>query len=177
MTHQPHPDKAAIAVNCAVITVSDTRSPQTDRSGQLIQQLLRDAGHGIGVYKIVKDEPTQIQDYLKLLAERSDLNALIFNGGTGIAPRDTTYDALETFLEKTLPGFGEIFRFLSYQEIGSRAIASRAVAGVYQKKLVFSIPGSSGAVKLALQQLILPELIHLVTQLDPSISNPLGKNS
>jgi molybdenum cofactor biosynthesis protein B len=102
---------------------------------------------------------------LKALGERSDLEALIFNGGTGIAPRDTTYDALENLLEKTLPGFGEVFRFLSYQEIGSRAIASRAVAGVYQKKLIFSIPGSTAAVKLAVQQLILPELIHLVTQL------------
>ncbi|HBY77995.1 MAG TPA: molybdenum cofactor biosynthesis protein, partial [Cyanobacteria bacterium UBA11148] len=93
------------------------------------------------------------------------LDALIFNGGTGIAPRDTTYEVLERLLEKTLPGFGEVFRFLSYQEIGSRAIASRAVAGVYQGKLVFSIPGSTGAVKLAMQQLILPELIHLITQL------------
>jgi molybdenum cofactor biosynthesis protein B len=90
---------------------------------------------------------------------------VIFNGGTGIAPRDTTYDTLEKLLEKTLPGFGEVFRFLSYQEIGSRAIASRAVAGIYQTKLIFSIPGSTGAVQLAVQQLILPELIHLVSQL------------
>ncbi|HBL11261.1 MAG TPA: molybdenum cofactor biosynthesis protein [Cyanobacteria bacterium UBA11162] len=165
MTQQPHPDSAPRRVNCAVITVSDTRSHETDRSGQLIQELLLEAGHGVVVYQIIKDEPTQIQDYLKALGEHSDLDALIFNGGTGIAPRDTTYDALERLLEKTLPGFGEVFRFLSYQEIGSRAIASRAIAGVYQSKLVFSIPGSTGAVKLAMQQLILPELIHLITQL------------
>jgi len=165
MTHQPHPDAAKRAVNCAVITVSDTRSPETDRSGKLIEQLLLDAGHQVGFYTILKDEPAQIRAHLKALGERSDLEALIFNGGTGIAPRDTTYDALESLLEKTLPGFGEVFRFLSYQEIGSRAIASRAVAGVYQKKLIFSIPGSTAAVKLAVQQLILPELIHLVTQL------------
>ena len=165
MTHQPHPDAAKRAVNCAVITVSDTRSPETDRSGKLIEQLLLDAGHQVGFYTILKDEPAQIRDHLKALGERSGLEALIFNGGTGIAPRDTTYDALESLLEKTLPGFGEVFRFLSYQEIGSRAIASRAVAGVYQKKLIFSIPGSTAAVKLAVQQLILPELIHLVTQL------------
>ncbi len=165
MTHQPHPDAAKMAVNCAVITVSDTRSPETDRSGKLIEQLLLDAGHQVGFYTILKDEPAQIGAQLKALGERSDLEALIFNGGTGIAPRDTTYDALESLLEKTLPGFGEVFRFLSYQEIGSRAIASRAVAGVYQKKLIFSIPGSTAAVKLAVQQLILPELIHLVTQL------------
>ena len=165
MAQQPHPDAVQMTVNCAVVTVSDTRSPETDRSGQLIKQLLLDAGHLVNVYTILKDEPAQIQAYLEALAEQSDIDAVIFNGGTGIAPRDTTYDALDSLLEKTLPGFGEIFRFLSYQEIGSRAIASRAVAGVYKTKLVFSIPGSSGAVKLAVQQLILPELIHLVTQL------------
>jgi molybdenum cofactor biosynthesis protein B len=165
MIQQPHPDLSKITVNCAVITISDTRSPETDRSGQLIQQLLLDAGHLVSVYTILKDEPTQIQAQLEALGERSDVDALIFNGGTGIASRDTTYEALESLLEKTLPGFGEVFRFLSYQEIGSRAIASRAVAGVYKMKLVFSIPGSTGAVKLAVQQLILPELIHLVTQL------------
>ncbi len=165
MTQRPHPDTAQITVNCAVITVSDTRSPETDRSGQLIKQLLLDAGHLVSDYTILKDEPAQIQAYLEGFRERSDVDALIFNGGTGIAPRDTTYDALESLLGKTLPGFGEVFRFLSYQEIGSRAIASRAIAGVYESKLVFSIPGSTGAVKLAVQQLILPELIHLVTQL------------
>jgi len=90
---------------------------------------------------------------------------LIFNGGTGIAPRDTTYDAIESLLDKSLPGFGELFRFLSYQEIGSRAIASRAIAGVYQNKLVFSLPGSTNAVGLAMKALILPELVHLVHQL------------
>ncbi|MBW4577008.1 MAG: MogA/MoaB family molybdenum cofactor biosynthesis protein [Aphanothece sp. CMT-3BRIN-NPC111] len=165
MVKQPHPDPPTMTVNCAVITVSDTRSKETDRSGQLIRQLLLDAGHVVEVYSILKDEPTQIQAQLEALGQRPDLDALIFNGGTGIAPRDTTYDALERLLEKTLPGFGELFRWLSYQEIGSRAIASRAVAGTYQSKLVFSIPGSTGAVKLALQQLILPELVHLVTQL------------
>jgi len=165
MIQQPHPDLTKITVNCAVITISDTRSSETDRSGQLIQQLLLDAGHLVSVYTILKDEPAQIQAHLEALGERSDVDALIFNGGTGIASRDTTYEALESLLEKTLPGFGEVFRFLSYQEIGSRAIASRAVAGVYKMKLVFSIPGSTGAVKLAVQKLILPELIHLVTQL------------
>ncbi len=166
MTQRPHPDSAQMTANCAVITVSDTRSPETDRSGQLIEQLLLEAGHTVGVYTILKDEPAQIQAQLNAMGERSDLDAIIFNGGTGIAPRDTTYDALESLLEKTLPGFGEVFRFLSYQEIGSRAIASRAVAGIYRTKLVFSIPGSTGAVKLAVQQLILPELVHLLSQLE-----------
>ncbi|MCT7952821.1 MogA/MoaB family molybdenum cofactor biosynthesis protein [Ancylothrix sp. C2] len=167
----PHPDTEKIKVNCAVITVSDTRTPETDRSGQLIQQLLTQAGHLVTAYAILKDEPILIQAKLEELSGVSDLDVLIFNGGTGIAPRDTTYDALAGLLDKTLPGFGEIFRWLSYQEIGSRAMASRAIAGVYSQKIVFSIPGSSGAVKLALEKLILPELIHLVGQLNQ------GKNS
>ncbi|MCP2731312.1 MogA/MoaB family molybdenum cofactor biosynthesis protein [Limnofasciculus baicalensis] len=165
MRQQPHPDSTQRTVNCAVITISDTRSLETDRSGQIIQQLLVEAGHSILAYRILQDEPTLIRDYLQELAQRADIEAIVFNGGTGIAPRDTTYDALEDLLEKTLPGFGEIFRALSYQEIGSRAIASRAVAGIYQGKLVFSIPGSTGAVKLALSQIIIPEIIHLITQL------------
>ena len=99
------------------------------------------------------------------------MEVIICNGGTGIAPRDTTYEALQQVLEKTLPGFGELFRYLSYQEIGSRAIASRATAGVYSNKLVFSLPGSSKAVQLALESLILPELIHLVKQLRSGLGN------
>ena len=165
MTNLPHPDIKGMTVTCAVITVSDTRWPETDTSGKLIKQLLQNAGHAIGEYAILKDEPTQIRELLATLGQRPDLDALIFNGGTGIAPRDTTYDALENELSKTLPGFGELFRFLSYQEIGSRAIASRAVAGVYQSKLVFSVPGSSNAVKLAIESLIIPELVHLVNQI------------
>lgn len=165
MVQQPHPDQTLITVSCAVITVSDTRSQATDRSGQLIQQLLVDAGHRVVVYNILKDEPTQIEAELTTLGQSSDIDILIFNGGTGIAPRDTTYDAIEKLLEKVLPGFGELFRWLSFQEIGSRAIASRAVAGVYEEKLVFALPGSTNAVKLAMQQLILPEIVHLVSQL------------
>lgn len=165
MTHRPHPDRDKISVNCAIITVSDTRTTETDRSGELIKQLLIDAGHAVGAYAIVKDEPAQIAAQMQSFANRADLQVVIFNGGTGIAPRDTTYDAIEQLLSKTLPGFGELFRYLSYQEIGSRAIASRAVAGIYQNKLVFSLPGSTNAVKLATEKLILPELIHLVTQL------------
>ncbi|MCP6763054.1 MAG: MogA/MoaB family molybdenum cofactor biosynthesis protein [Fischerella sp. CENA71] len=165
MTNIPHSDSQVLTVTCAVVTVSDTRSESTDKSGQLIQQLLGDAHHTVGDYTIIKDEPAQIQTELERLGKNSDLDAVIFNGGTGIAPRDTTYDAIEKLLEKTLPGFGELFRFLSYQEIGSRAIASRAVAGVYQSKLIFSVPGSSNAVRLAMEKLILPELSHLVSLL------------
>lgn len=165
MMQQPHPDLQSTTLTCAVVTVSDTRSPETDKSGQLIQQLLRNTNHVIADYTIVKDEPIQIQEQMEQLGKRPDLDVVIFNGGTGIAPRDTTYDAIEKLLEKTLPGFGELFRFLSYQEIGSRAIASRAVAGVYQQKLIFSLPGSTNAVRLAMEKLILPELAHLVSQL------------
>ena len=161
---RPHPDEQPIAVNCAVITVSDTRTTQTDKSGRLIQQLLTDAGHQIITYSIVKDEPENIRNLLIELDNNSKLKAIIFSGGTGIAPRDTTYDVVNNWLTKTIPGFGEIFRYLSYQEIGSRAVASRAVAGVTNQKLIFSLPGSSNAVKLAVTQLILPELNHLVRQ-------------
>lgn len=161
----PHPDSPAIKVICAVITVSDTRSKETDKSGQLIQQLLYDANHIVKFYTIIKDEPVQIVAQLELTQQYTEIDAVIFNGGTGISPRDTTYDTLEKLLEKTLPGFGELFRFLSYQEIGSRAIASRAVAGIYKQKLIFSIPGSTKAVQLAMSKLILPELIHLVSQI------------
>ncbi|HEY9660569.1 MAG TPA: MogA/MoaB family molybdenum cofactor biosynthesis protein [Allocoleopsis sp.] len=161
----PHPDTQPLSVRCAVITVSDTRSPDTDRSGQLIQQLLQTAQHQVVDYVLLKDEPDPIQSHLKILVRRSDVEAIILNGGTGIAPRDTTYDAIERLLDKTLPGFGELFRWLSYQEIGSRAMASRAVGGVCQGKLVFSLPGSSNAVRLAMEKLILPELAHLVKQL------------
>lgn len=161
----PHPDRQQIAAKCAVITVSDTRTPETDKSGSIIQQLLKDAGHQISDYRIVRDEPTQIQALLNEL-ERKKARVIIFSGGTGIAPRDTTYDVVESWLTKIIPGFGEIFRYLSYREIGSRAIASRAVAGVRNQKLLFSLPGSSNAVKLAVTQLILPELNHLLSQLE-----------
>jgi molybdopterin adenylyltransferase len=167
MAHLPHPDPTFNAVSCAVITVSDTRSPETDRSGGVIQQQLAAAGHSLVIYKIIKDEPEQIQTLLMEWVNRPDLDVVLLNGGTGIAPRDTTYDAIERLLDKVLPGFGELFRWLSYQEIGSRAIASRAIAGICQGKLIFSLPGSTHAVQLALEKLILPELIHLVGQLHP----------
>lgn len=164
---QPHRDQRLISLHCAILTVSDTRTPETDRSGQLIKTKLEDNGHQVLDYRVIPDDPEQIMKQVSRLGKMEELAVILCHGGTGIAPRDTTYDALVTLLEKTLPGFGELFRYLSYQEIGSRAIASRAIAGVYQNKLVFSLPGSSNAVKLGLEQLILPELIHLVTQLQP----------
>jgi molybdopterin adenylyltransferase len=162
---QPHPDTIDSSINCAVITVSDTRTPETDTSGKEIDRLFQAAGHRIISYGIVPDEPTQIQAELdRALTSESKIQAIVFNGGTGISVRDTTYDAIASKLTKILPGFGEIFRLLSYQEIGSRAIASRAIAGTYHHLLVFSLPGSSAAVRLGMEKLILPELVHLVTQ-------------
>jgi molybdopterin adenylyltransferase len=168
MNSQPHPEAQPSSIVCAIITISDSRTIATDSSGQTIQELLLAAGHRIGHYQILPDEPAQIQSLLQTLADRTELQAVIFNGGTGIAPRDTTYEALTGLLEKTLPGFGEIFRWLSYPEIGSRAIASRAIAGTYGRLLIFSLPGSRGAVTLGTSQLILPELRHLVHQLRPT---------
>ncbi len=157
----PHADTTQTSVLCALLTVSDTRDETTDKSGQLMRSHLTEAGHTISHYQIIKDEPEQIALLVRTLAIRSDVQAIILNGGTGIAARDTTFDAIAPLLEKELPGFGEIFRQLSYAEIGSRAIASRATAGIHNHTLIFSLPGSSKAVKLALEKLILPELRHL----------------
>ncbi|MCL1490572.1 MAG: MogA/MoaB family molybdenum cofactor biosynthesis protein [Pseudanabaena sp. Salubria-1] len=164
-SQNPCPDPPSYQVHFAVITVSDTRTPETDKSGNFIKQSMTNAGHFLDYYTLVKDEPDEIREQMYKLAAIAALDAIILNGGTGIAPRDTTYDAIAALLEKTLPGFGEMFRYLSWQEVGSRAIASRSEAGIYQGKLVFSLPGSSNAVKLAIEQLILPEIIHLVRQL------------
>lgn len=162
-----HPHGTARTVGCAVVTVSDSRTPATDTSGQCIESLLRQAGHSVVAYHIVKDEPAQIVPLVRGLVQQAEIEAIILNGGTGIAPRDTTYEALLPLLSKQLPGFGEIFRQLSYGEIGSRAIASRAIAGVCENTLIFSLPGSSKAVKLATEALILPELSHLTSLLRP----------
>ena len=163
MSH-PHPD-AAIAVKCAVLTVSDTRTPDTDKSGNLMRSQLMAAQHQVVEYALLKDEPEQVRQQILAWVAVPKLDAILVNGGTGIAPRDTTYEAISGLLTKTLPGFGELFRMLSYEQIGSRAMASRAIAGVCQSTLIFSTPGSSKAVELAMDKLILPELIHLITQM------------
>ena len=165
MPAEEHKEQAQIegAIPVAVVTVSDTRTPETDTSGKIIQDKLIAAGHTVADYRIIKDEPEMIVALLNVFTmPEHPCKIMIFNGGTGIAPRDNTYDAIAYNLEKTLPGFGEIFRMLSYQEIGSAAMLSRAVAGVYRGKVVFSTPGSSNAVTLAMDKLILPELQHLV---------------
>ena len=151
-------------VPIAVVTVSDTRTEQTDESGQLIRALAAKAGHTIVSYRIVQDEPEQVLAALEEFAA-GEARLIIFNGGTGIGRRDRTFDVISKALDKTLPGFGEIFRMLSYQEVGAAAMLSRATAGVYQGKIVFSTPGSPNAVRLALEKLILPEAQHLAWEL------------
>lgn len=159
----PHPDPATPpAIACAVITVSDTRTLADDRSGQVIVDGLAAAGHAIVHRVVLRDEPLQIAATTEALVDRGDIAAIILTGGTGIAPRDTTYDAIAGLLQREIPGFGELFRSLSYQEIGSRAMASRAVAGTRDRALIFSLPGSSNACRLAMDALIVPELPHLV---------------
>jgi len=167
MAHKEHKQDAPATVGCAVITVSDTRDEKTDRSGQLMQDLLLGAGHEIVYYGIVKDSPLQIRGELAMLGESSSCQAILLNGGTGISPRDTTYDTIDAMLDKRLDGFGEIFRYLSFKEIGPSAIMSRAVAGTYRGRIIVSVPGSTGAVRLAMEQLILPELGHMVGTVAP----------
>ena len=146
-----------------MITVSDTRTEFNDESGQLIKGLLTQGGHETVGYHIVKDEPDEIGTLLQETMFRNDVEAVLLSGGTGIAPRDGTYEIVSQLLAKRLDGFGELFRFLSYQEIGSAAIMSRAVAGVASGKIVISLPGSQGAVRLAMEQLVLPELGHMIS--------------
>lgn len=164
-SHKEHKEKAKTRIGCGIITVSDTRTPETDKSGQLIRERLEDAGHEIIEYHISKDDPNQIRPLVEELLTQPTLEALIINGGTGVARRDVTYDVVSRMVEKTLPGFGELFRLLSYEEIGSAALLSRAMAGTIGDKVVFSLPGSSGAVRLALEKLILPEMPHIVFEL------------
>lgn len=165
MTDLPHPDTAELLVHCAILTVSDSRTAATDLSGQFIKQALEQAGHQISDYTLLPDDPLQIRRQVEAWSQHDHLDVIILNGGTGIAPRDTTYDAIATLLEKPLPGFGELFRWLSYQQIGSRAMASRATAGVFRSRLIFALPGSRHGVQLGMEALILPELRHLVQQL------------
>ncbi|MEL6401146.1 MAG: MogA/MoaB family molybdenum cofactor biosynthesis protein [Cyanobacteria bacterium J06607_6] len=161
----PHPDLAAVTVGYAVLTVSDTRTPATDKSGQLLQAKLTAAHHSVAAYAILPDEREAVGRQVQTWVANGSIAVIVLNGGTGLAPRDTTYEAIAALLSKTLLGFGEIFRQLSYAEIGSRAMASRAIAGVCESTLIFSLPGSFKAVALAMDQLILPELVHLTTQL------------
>jgi molybdopterin adenylyltransferase len=163
MGHQDHRAAAPSKVNCVVITVSDTRTAETDTSGRLIQKLLGERQHTVMRYHLIKDEPSQIQE--QILKAPPDTQAIIISGGTGLSKRDSTHEAVSVLLEKQIEGFGELFRALSYHEIGSAAMLSRTTAGIYQGKVIFSLPGSEAAVRLAMEKLILPELGHLIFEL------------
>lgn len=148
-------------VTVGIVTVSDTRTPQTDANRQYIEARMAELGHAVAAYRLIRDEPEQVSAALDELCALPTVQIVLFNGGTGISPRDTTYDVISRRLEKTLPGFGELFRAISYQEIGAAAMLSRATAGVYRGVVVVSMPGSPHAVRTALENLILPELNHL----------------
>jgi molybdenum cofactor biosynthesis protein B len=160
-----HREAAPDVVRCAVLTVSDTRTEETDTSGGVIRHLLAGVGHEVADYRIVRDEPAEIRARLDAWTADGGIDAILSNGGTGIANRDTTYDVIAGLLEKRLDGFGELFRMLSFGEIGAAAMLSRAVAGVYRRRLIVAMPGSTNAVRLAMERLILPELGHMVYEL------------
>ncbi len=155
-----HKAHAPSSVACGVITISDSRTPETDDSGRLIRDMLAAAGHTVPVAAIVKDETDAILAAVSRAAETCD--AILTNGGTGLATRDVTIPTLAPLLERTLPGFGELFRSLSYQEVGSAAMLSGALAGVFRGRLLVCLPGSPDACRLALEKLILPELGHAI---------------
>ncbi|EKG5240952.1 molybdenum cofactor biosynthesis protein B [Listeria innocua] len=156
--------KTFIKVTCSILTISDTRNLETDTSGKLIQSLLEAAGHQVITRVIVPDDAPRIKQEMDKLASNGSF-CLITNGGTGIAKRDVTYEALFATIQQEIPGFGEIFRMLSYEEVGSRAMVSRAFAGFSKSGLlIFALPGSSNASRLATEKLIIPELPHLIAE-------------
>jgi molybdenum cofactor biosynthesis protein B len=162
MGYREHKEKALKTVNCAVLTVSDSRTPETDTGGQLILKCLQQQLHSVLSCQIVKDDSQEIQKWLETLGADEKIQAIILTGGTGLSKRDVTYETLQALLEKQIMGFGELFRYLSYQEAGPAAMMSRDTAGIYKGKVIISLPGSEAAVSLALEKLILPELGHMV---------------
>jgi molybdenum cofactor biosynthesis protein B len=165
-TPREHKAHAPASVGCFVLTVSDTKTPETDTSGAVIRDLLAGAGHRVAGSAIVRDEPADVQRVVWDAASTDDVQVVILTGGTGITSRDSTFEAIEAMLDKRLPGFGELFRMLSYQEIGPAAMLSRAQLGIHRRTIVVSLPGSPNACRLALEKLLLPELGHLVREVN-----------
>lgn len=163
-TSAEHKAQAPLSVRCAVITVSDTRTVDTDTGGQTLIERLTSAGHSVVQRFIIPDEPDLLRAQLQQLGERSDIDAVLLTGGTGITRRDQTYETVCSLLSKPLPGYGELFRMLSYQEIGTAALLSRAVGGLMGRIVLLTMPGSPAAVRLAMDKVILPELGHLVRE-------------
>jgi molybdenum cofactor biosynthesis protein B len=159
---EEHRQSAPPAVRCAVITVSDSRTSSTDKSGPLIVAGLESVGHSVVEHVVVPDEPVPLREAVLKYVAAAEVDAVLLTGGTGIAARDQTPETIAALLTKELPGFGELFRMLSYQEIGAAAMLSRALGGMVENTLVLAMPGSTAAVRLAMEKLILPELGHLV---------------
>ena len=164
MSSQDHKAVAPPHVRVFVVTVSDTRTEDTDSSGLAICRLLEEARHHVAGKAIEKDEPARVAELLRQQATIADVDAIITTGGTGLTSRDSTFEAIDALLTKRLPGFGELFRMLSYHDIGSAAMMSRACAGTIGRVVVISLPGSEKAVRLAMTKLVIPELTHLVQQ-------------
>jgi len=168
MAYEEHAKAAAAAeltARCAVVTVSDSRTEATDVSGKLIREILAASGHDFVHYGVVSNDRGKLEEMLRSLVGREDVDAIFTTGGTGVGRRDQTVDVVVRLLDRELEGFGELFRMLSWQQIGSGAILSRAIGGVAKGKLVFAMPGSSGAVELAVTKLIVPEIRHLLNEL------------
>ncbi len=164
MSHIEHRAAAPTSVRGYVLTISDSRTEATDTGGRAIRDLLSGKGHQVTGRQILPDDPARVRAAVREQLANPDVQAILTTGGTGISSRDNSYEAIDSLLEKRLTGFGELFRALSYQEIGAAAILSRACAGTSQGKLILSVPGSEHAVRLAMTKLILPELGHLVRE-------------
>jgi len=164
MGYHEHKELALRSVSCAVLTISDSRTEQDDESGGLIKKRLDENGHQVVSYSILKNDAAAIKNKIHELLEQAELQVIIASGGTGISQRDITVDTIESVLEKRLDGFGELFRYLTYQEIGTGSIMSRATAGVARGKVIICLPGSLGAATLAMDRIILPEIGHLVRE-------------
>jgi molybdenum cofactor biosynthesis protein B len=165
MSAGEHKAQAPASIGCFVLTVSDTRTEGDDTSGRAIREVLTASGHTISGHAIVRDEPSEVASIVRARIGDPATQAIITTGGTGISSRDATYEAITALLDKRLDGFGEIFRTLSYRDIGSAAMMSRATAGSIGRTAVFVLPGSLAAVRLAMEKLIVPELGHVVQQL------------
>jgi molybdenum cofactor biosynthesis protein B len=163
-TPREHKATAPTSVACYVMTVSDTKTPDTDTSGTVIRELLASAGHRVAGSTIVRDEPAEVARLVRAACADPQVQAVILTGGTGITSRDSTFEAIEALLDKRLPGFGELFRMLSFAEVGAAAMLSRAQMGIHARRIVVSLPGSPNACRLALEKLLIPELGHLLRE-------------
>jgi molybdopterin adenylyltransferase len=161
---EEHRATALGSVGCFVLTVSDTRTPETDTGGAVIRERLTAGGHTVIGSAIVRDEPADVVRVVREACADPRVQIVLLTGGTGITSRDSTFEAVEGLLDKRLPGFGELFRMLSYEEIGAAAMLSRAQMGIHARRIVVSLPGSPNACRLALDKLLVPELGHLVRE-------------